>query len=307
MSALNHPPWRRARRAALRGLLGPALLALTGSACTLVPDWNHDDDGAPRASPWPPEVAARSRFALVLGSGGPRGFVHIGVIKALDDLGVRPDAVVGASIGSLVGALYAGGTPGAELERIAMRGNVTEFVRFAIGARERFSGAAIAQWVNRQVANRPIEQLALPFAAVALCTDDNRVAVFTQGDTGVAVQASCALAGVFAPVKIRGRTYMDPDFVAPVPVRLTRTLGASKVLSVDASAHEDRAPVGAEQFRDTDLAKRAAIVPDARAADLHLHPYFGYWAGMSEAFKRRAIEAGYRETIAQRERIMALI
>lgn len=299
------------RRLLLRGAGGLAAAAAvaasaTMSGCTLLPDYDHDGPGAPAEQPWPAGALPNRPVALVLGSGGPRGFVHIGVIKALDEMRFKPDIVVGASIGSLVGALYAGGLTGVELERLALSANLSEFLRLAVGAKERFAGTGIAVWVNRMLDYKPIEQLGVRFAAVSVRDHDNALAGFTAGDTGVAIQASCAIPRLFTPVRIRGQVFLDPDRVAPLPVRFARGLGAARVLSIDASAHEARAPAGAERFRDSDRAKRQLIEPDSRRSDLNIHPEFGYWVRADEAYRREAMQAGYADTIALRDRILGL-
>jgi NTE family protein len=129
---------------------------------------------------------------------------------------------------------------------------------------------------------------------------------FTAGDAGVAVQASAAIEGQFAPVRIRGEQYLDPDWVAPLPVRIARALGAQRVLAIDASVHVDRAPAGAARYRESDLRKKSLIDTDAAGADLLLKPDFGYWVNMSREFRERAIEAGYRETLAREPALRAL-
>ena len=83
-------------------------------------------------------------------------------------------------------------------------------------------------------------------------------------------------------------------------------LGAKRVLAVDASAHVERAPSGAERYRDGDLRKRALVQPDARLADVLLHPDFGYWVSFSRDFRERAIGAGYRATMEQAARLQKL-
>ena len=100
--------------------------------------------------------------------------------------------------------------------------------------------------------------------------------------------------------------YVDPDWVRPLPVREARAMGALRVLAVDASAHEERAPAGAERFRESDLRKRALIGPDAAQADLLLHPEFGYWVSLSREFRERCIAAGYEATMAQEPRLIEL-
>ncbi len=297
----SHP-----RRLMFKTLGSVAAVNLVLPGCSFNADIDHNDVDAPTAANGALPLLPADPLALVLGSGGPRGFAHIGVLKALDELKIKPDLIVGASVGSLVGALYAAGMSGLEIEHIALHIYVTDVLRIAIGARERFSGNAIASWVNRNLGHRPIEKFGIRFAAVAVRDADHASMAFTQGDSGVAIQASCAIPGTFTPVRIRGQTYIDPDKVAPLPVRLARQLGATRVLSVDVSAHENRAPTGAERFREGDFAKRALIEPDVKSADLNLHPYFGYWVSFTEEFRRRAIDAAFEQTLQERVRLGAL-
>ena len=136
--------------------------------------------------------------------------------------------------------------------------------------------------------------------------EDDALVPLSQGDAGLAVQASAAIEGQFAPVRIDGRLHLDADLHMPLPVRLARRLGASRVLAVDASAHEQQAPPGAERYREGDRRKRALTRPDAEQADVLLHPEFGYWVSMSREFRERAIDAGYRATLAAAARIQAM-
>ena len=129
---------------------------------------------------------------------------------------------------------------------------------------------------------------------------------FTAGDVGIAVQASAAIEGQLAPVRIRGETYVDADWHSPLPVRLARALGARTVIAVDATAHIDRTPPGAERYRDGDLKKKALVDADAAAADLVLKPDFGYWVSLSRDFRERAIAAGYRDTMAKEREVRAV-
>jgi NTE family protein len=286
--------------------MGAGVTCLT--SCALVPNKNHDNTDAPQAL-LPPTALTGLHLnakALVLSSGGPRGFVHAGVLKAFDEIGVRPDLVVGASVGSLVGALYASGIEGKEIAKIAMDLGPLRLATVALGAKERFSGAPLVAWVNEQVGGKPIESFKTKYAAVALRVKDQEVAAFTKGDAGIAVQASCAIVGTFTPVTIRGDVWVDSDLKVPLPARLARQLGASHVLSVDASAHEDKAPDSAARFRDSDLKKRLITSPDSASADIHLHPFFGYWVSLTSEFRERSIKAGYETTIARAKEIERL-
>jgi NTE family protein len=288
-----------------------SLTAALGSGCDINADRDHTGADAPSAAPLPRQPGV----AWVFSSGGPRGFVHIGVLKALDELGVVPDLLVGASVGSLVAVLRAGGLDGLELERLALQLSPLSLARVARllgGEGERLSGSAVADLVREQLLSRgPTARLeALPLMAVCVAhrlgPAPPATVAFSRGDAGLAVQASSAIEGQFTPVRIRGQRHVDADLHMPLPVRLARQLGALRVLAVDASAHEQQAPPGAERYRSGDLRKRALTQPDADAADLLLHPHFGYWVSLSQEFRQRAIEAGYRATLAQGARIQAL-
>ena len=283
-----------------RWLLATTGLALTG--CSLDPDVDHAGPDAPSAG----ALGITARTAWVFSSGGPRGFTHVGVIKGLAQLGLRPDLVVGASAGALVGALYAGGLSAADIESLALDLNPMSLARMAPSASERFSGAALRELVANALGGRTLQQLPLPMVCVAQRLRDAGVVAFNRGDAGLAVQASSAIEGQLTPVRIQGERYVDADLRMPLPVRLTRALGAVRVLAVDASAHEDRAPAGAERWRESDRRKRALTRPDAEAADVLLHPDFGYWVNLSREFRERAIEAGYRAALAAAPQLRSL-
>jgi len=283
-----------------RAIIASAAVTLAG--CTIVPDVDHDGADAPRAQP----LARIPQVAWVFSSGGPRGFVHVGVLKALDELGLTPNLIVGASVGALVGCLRASGVPGAEIETLALELQPTHMARLAIWSDQRFSGAPVADLVHRYSRQRLLEDMPVSMACIATRQRDGSVIAFTAGDAGIAVQASSAIEGQFTPVRIRGEPHVDADWFAPLPVRLARALGARRVLAVDASVHIERAPPGAERYRDGDLRKRALVQPDAQQADLLLHPDFGYWVSFSRDFRERAIGAGYRATMEQAARLREL-
>jgi NTE family protein len=280
------------------------LLASAGlvSACTVNPDRDHLGADAPREAPLRKPV----RMAWVFSSGGPRGFTHVGVLKALEQMDLKPDLIVGASVGALVGSLCAAGLSAAALESLAMELQPLSLARLAIGQQERLSGAAVAELVRQYAPVSQLEQMPVAMACVAARRRDAAAVAFTAGDAGLAVQAAAAIEGQFAPVRIRGEQYLDADWSAPLPVRVARALGAQRVLAVDASVHVDRAPPGAARYRESDLRKKALIDADATVADLVLKPDFGYWVNISQEFRARAIEAGYRETMAQAAALRAL-
>ncbi len=282
--------------------LGTAWLA----GCTRHADADHAGADAPSTGPLRRPVP----LAWVLSSGGPRGFVHVGVVKALEEIGVKPDLIMGASVGALVAVMVAAGMPAAELEALALDLQPWDLARLAVGQDQRFSGTPVADLVDAQlrarIGNPLLQKLPLTAVCAAQRLADGVVVGFNQGQAGLAVQAASAIAGKFVPVRIRGQRYADADLAMPLPVRLARAFGATKVLAVDASAYEDRAPAGTEAWRAGDIRKRELTRPDAELADLLLHPDTGYYAGTSRDYRRQCMAIGYSDTMARRAQIVAL-
>lgn len=189
-----------------------------------------------KAPPTAPPAPAPVKIGLALGGGAARGFTHIGVIKALEAQGIVPEIVVGTSAGSVVGSLYASGLSGFELQKVAIEMEEAQVGDWSLPDRGVFKGEALQNFVNKAVGNRPLEKLPRTFAAVATDLHSGELVAFRTGNTGMAVRASSTVPGVFQPVAINGREYVDGGLVSPVPVRTARSLGANFVIAVDISA-----------------------------------------------------------------------
>ena len=212
-----------------------ALLLSVLAGCSVLP---RSPEPAPKPAPvteLPPKSEGRPappKIALALGGGAARGFAHIGVIKALESHGIVPDMVIGTSSGSLVGALYASGYGGFDLQRTALQLDDTIIADWSLPDRGFIKGEALQNFVNQAVQNRPMEKLNKPFAVVATDLQSGEPVVFRTGNTGMAVRASSSVPGVFQPVTISGREYVDGGLVSPVPVRAARAMGADLVIAV---------------------------------------------------------------------------
>jgi NTE family protein len=274
------------------------------AAALLVAGCNGEDVAPERLPRYEAPTGAAPRVALVLGSGGPRGFAHIGVLKVLDENGIRPDLVIGSSVGAMVGALYAAGMSAVDLERLARDINVMEFFEFRMLGGKLATGAAVQAYVNARVDGKPIESLPTSFIAAATHLPDNQIALFNRGDTGLAVRASSASPGQFEPVRIGKDEYADGDLASPVPIRVAHALGAKLVIAVDVSAFEKDTPQGVPQaWIDNDARRARQVAAETTAADVVLHPNIGYYAGHDEAYRRRVMEAAERYT---REQVPAI-
>ena len=190
-----------------------------------------------------PAAAKPVKVAIALGGGAARGFAHIGVIKVLEAQGITPDIVVGTSAGAVVGALYAAGNNGFELQKLAHKLDESKFSDWSVPDRGVLKGEGLQKFVNDAVGNRPIEGLKKPFAAVATDLNSGESVLFRTGNTGMAVRASATVPGIFRPVRINGREYVDGGLSSLVPVRYARQMGADVVIAIDISAVPGNQPV----------------------------------------------------------------
>lgn len=184
-------------------------------------------------------------WGLALGGGAARGFAHVGVLQVLEENGLRPTVVTGTSAGSLVAAMYATGMKSAELERLALgmeEATLTDWSLPILG-RGVLRGDALERYVRQAVGGRSLENMALPLGILATDLQSGRGVLFRRGDAAIAVRASSAVPGVFTPVPIAGREYVDGGLVAPVPVSQAREMGAEVVLAVDISKGPELGPV----------------------------------------------------------------
>ena len=272
-------------------MLRPALyifFALALGSCTTAPR-EYAELAPPRAAEITRLHSQQPLIALVLGAGGSRGFAHVGVIKALEAAGIRPEVVVGSSSGSVVAALYAGGFDAQALETMALNVEDRELIDFTLFGPGRVQGEALQDYVNKVLGNRSIETLARAFAVVATERATNSMTVFNRGNTGLAVRASSSIPNMFWPVLIEGREYVDGGLTSRVPVPVARTMGADVVIAVDVSWR------GTSEVDAADVAIRPAT-PRTRSLD---------FSAKSEAIA--AGEAATREAIpAIRARIAAV-
>lgn len=176
-------------------------------------------------------------IGLALGGGAARGWAHIGVIQALDNIGVRPDVVAGTSIGALVGAACCAGKI-AELEQWVLqltRKDVISFMDLTFNG-GMLKGQRLMDFFRQHFIDSSIEDLDVPFGAVSTNLHTGAEVWLRRGSTLDVVRTSIALPGLFSPVWHEGQLLVDGCLVNPVPVSLARAMGADIVIAVDLSA-----------------------------------------------------------------------
>ena len=179
------------------------------------------------------------RIGLALGSGGARGAAHTGVLKVLEAEGVPISVVAGASIGSLIGAAMAVGIPVKHVEEEWLAIGASRVFRSFLPTFPRAglsSGNELKKLLTDLLGDVHIEDLAMPYAAVACDIDTGESVVLTEGSLVDAVRASTALPGIFHPVRLGNRFLVDGGLVNPVPIQVCRDLGADFVIAVDITA-----------------------------------------------------------------------
>lgn len=184
-----------------------------------------------------PVPAFTPRLGIALGSGAARGWAHIGILQALEEAGVYPDIICGTSIGALVGASYAAG----DLEKLEAW--VRELTPMNVAALLDFQltgglvkGERLMSVFRDTFQDLAIEELHLPYGAVATALQTGTEVWLRTGSANDAVRASIALPGLFTPVWRDGRLLVDGGLVNPVPVSLARAMEADIVIAVDLNA-----------------------------------------------------------------------
>ncbi|WP_242344463.1 patatin-like phospholipase family protein [Anaeromyxobacter terrae] len=306
MSARSSVARRRplsAPRLAPRALA--AILAL--AACRTVAPPLPDVPPAP-FDDQPPQVA------LVLGGGGARGFAHVGVIRVLEDARVPIELIVGTSVGSLVGAIYAAQPNSYALERMARSLDRDDFFDFSLApalfGQGLATGDRLERFVRDHVHARTFEALRVPVAAVATDLDTGDRVVLHEGDVARAVRASCAIPGVLEPVRLGGRVLVDGGVVRNLPVDVARQLGADVVIAVDLAALEPKAtPRNFVEviFRVVNLVSRAEAKELRGIADVTIEPAVEDVGFIDFDRKDAAIRAGMEAARAALPRIREVL
>jgi NTE family protein len=190
------------------------------------------DDTPPRPGSGTPTIG------IALGGGAARGFAHIGVMRTLLANGVKPEVIVGTSMGAVIGGCYAVG----ELDRLEewanalTRRQILRYLDVSLSGSGLINGGRLARQLEATIGSTKIEELDTRFAAIATEIDTGHEVWLTRGRLLEALRASYALPGIFRPVRIGGRWLVDGALVNPVPVSAARGLDARLVIGVNTNA-----------------------------------------------------------------------
>lgn len=292
-------------------------------------------------------LAERPKVGLVLGGGGARGAAHVGVLQVLEENRIAVDVVTGTSMGALVGGIYASGHSAAELEALLAKMNwrrmfdddpprgqrsmrrkredldnlagaelgLSEDYRVQV-PRGALQGHNLLLWLRRNtlpVAHiTHFAQLPIPFACVATDIVAGEKAVLAGGDLPLAMRASMAVPGIFAPIRVDGRLMVDGGLVDNLPVGLAREMGASRLIVVDvgsplSSEAELNSPLAVTMQMITTLMKQETdrTLAELASADVFLQPALGDFSSADFDESARAIAIGRQAAEAALPRLLA--
>jgi NTE family protein len=219
----------------------------------------------------------RHKWGLVLGGGAVRGMAHIGVLQVLDEAGLRPDLVVGVSAGSVAGALYSAGLAPDRIYALARDAGWRKLARLVPPRLGVVDISPLGEWVGELTEGAHVEDLPIPFVAVAADIQSGELVPFDRGPVRDAVLASCAVPGIVCPVETNGRLLVDGGVLNDLPVNLARRMGTERVVAVNLLP-----PPNLPAERPTNLLEmwslafytltRLTRVEEGREADVHILP-----------------------------------
>jgi NTE family protein len=248
------------------------------------------------AAPGRPADARHPTVGLALGGGGLRGFAHVGVLRALEEAGLRPDIVVGTSAGALLGAAYASGLTPEVLATAARSVQVSSLIDLSFSRGGLMRGRHLARWIDSLTAGAPMQAFPIPFAAVATDLHNGTPVLLDSGPAGAATQASAAVPGVTVPVRHAGGHLIDGGISSLVPVRAARAMGADLVIAVDIYCHGPRSQgLGALAVAGRAMQTQNCLVaaPEMAEADVLIAPAVPV-PGLSAGDEQEAaMRAGY--------------
>ncbi|HSD21241.1 MAG TPA: patatin-like phospholipase family protein [Anaeromyxobacter sp.] len=254
------------------------------------------------------------RIALVLGGGAARGFAHIGVIRVLEQERIPVDLVVGTSVGSLIGAVYASHRDSFELEWTAFQLDKDDLFDFgivnAVVGMGYAKGEKLERFVRENVKQKEIEKLRIPFAAVAADLNWGERVVLDKGSVARAVRASSAIPGVFEPVEHQGKLLVDGGVVDNIPIDVAKAKGADLVIAVDIGAdvgNTDIKNVVDVMLQATNIMFAVNVGFRRQGADVLVQPKVGGVGMLDFSKKKECMLAGIEAARGAVPRIRAAI
>jgi NTE family protein len=250
------------------------------------------------------------RVGLALGGGFARGIAHIGVLRVLEENRIPVHLVAGTSVGALIGAAYACGTPLTSMEELARATRFKDFARWTLSWLGLATNRPLETYLQKMCVVKRFEELKRPLAIAATDLDTGEAVYFSEGELAPALRASCAYPGLFLPVEHGGRTLVDGFLSAPVPVEALQKMGADVVIAVYlASAATNGKPRSVADVigRSFSILQRNGQASWRRGADVVIEPDVTAFAWDDFQKTPEMIAAGEAAARAALPRLRALL
>jgi NTE family protein len=252
------------------------------------------------------------KVALVLGGGAARGFAHVGVIRVLEQEKIPIHMIVGTSVGSLIGALYASDPNSLNLEWLAFTIEKEDIFDYSIVYSKMgpVLGERLEKFIQTKVKAKTLEQMKIPFYAVATDLNSGGTWVFEKGSVAKAVRASCSIPGIFQPLELGGRMYVDGGVTDNLPVDVARARGADIIIAVNIQKNIQNPQVNSlidVILQSINIMGRELVTYKCRDYDVLIEPNVGE-VGMTDfSQKKRLVDAGVQAAKQALPKIRKLI
>uniref|UniRef100_A0A7C4TD11 PNPLA domain-containing protein n=1 Tax=candidate division WOR-3 bacterium TaxID=2052148 RepID=A0A7C4TD11_UNCW3 len=265
-------------------------------------------------------------LGLVLGGGAAKGYAHIGVIKLLEELNIKPQIVVGASMGTLIGGFYVKNYSAQQMADIALKidkKKKKELFKIHLSKRGFIDGRNLTKFLMKYLGNTKIEELPVKYASVATDIEENSEIVIDRGDLVQAIRSAIAIPVVFTPNKYKGRVLIDGGFINPLPVDVAKMLGAKKIIAVNVLPKFEYprieiSPVNSsgKSYNIKEIFIKSFYLISSRLIDYEIERLNGGLLinidttsiGMSQFEKaKEAIEIGYRQAQRYKKELLSII
>ncbi|MBA4537632.1 patatin-like phospholipase family protein [Bacillus aquiflavi] len=252
----------------------------------------------------------RPKIGLALGSGGARGFAHLGVIKVLQEEGIPIDMIAGSSMGALVGCFYGAGLDLNDLYKLSKAFKRKYFLDFTIPNMGFIAGKRVKELIKIFTHGKMIENLNIPVSVVTTDLKSGEKVVFTKGPIDDAVRASISIPGIFVPEKINGRLLVDGGVVDRVPVSVVKEMGAEFIIAVDVSHVNTNLEITSifdVIIQSLDILQMELVRNREIASDIMIRPHVEMFSSQAFTNIEEIIKIGEEETRKQVEKIKRMI
>lgn len=236
---------------------------------------------------------------MALGSGGARGFAHLGAIKVLKDEGIPIDLIAGSSMGALVGCFYGAGIEMERLYKLSGAFKRKYYLDFTVPKMGFISGKRVKELIKVFTHGKNLQDLDIPVAVVATDLMTGEKVVFREGPISDAVRASISIPGIFVPEKLNGRILVDGGVVDRVPVSVAKEMGADIVIAVDVSKVKKNAEITSIYdviMQSIDIMQTELVITREAASDVMIRPHVEAYSSRAFTNIEEIIKMGEEET-----------